>query len=253
MGARPIRDSTVPELRDQLTERCTKLMARFVESDGELFPYRGAELKRLQKRLDDLNSGRDVLVYRFEIPTHMQPPRNGHRHVFTLRGDRLIDAEYERCEVSVPSELGKRFRYLYVTPRNLLLIHQRRFRGGVPESRHGLHQIRHPCRLCSGEVPEVVDAYTLASDGRERWLEVGIGEHFVVQMASTPNRGEQQRLIAITNVGVHVVLDSGPNMRRHHNHPRFARLGCVNTAPTAMSHRAGNREGGTLHPDIAAT
>jgi hypothetical protein len=106
MGARPIGDTTVAGLREHLAERCVKMLTRMVDTDGDLFPYRGAELKRLRQRLDDLRNNRDILLYRFEIPTHMQPPRNGHRHVFTLRGDRLIDAEYERCEVSVPSELG---------------------------------------------------------------------------------------------------------------------------------------------------
>jgi hypothetical protein len=72
-------------------------MARFVESDGELFPYRGAELSRLRKRLDDLNNGHDILVYRFEIPADMQPPREDGRIVYTLRGDRLVTAEYERA------------------------------------------------------------------------------------------------------------------------------------------------------------
>jgi hypothetical protein len=97
MGARPIRDNTVPGLRDHLIERCMKLMARLVESDADLFPYRGKELKRLQSRLDDLTNGRDVLVYRHEIPADMQPPRDDTgRIVFTLRGDRLIEAQLER-------------------------------------------------------------------------------------------------------------------------------------------------------------
>jgi hypothetical protein len=71
-------------------------MARFVESDADLFPYRGAELRRLRKRLDDLTNGRDILVYRFEIPADMQPPRDG-QHVYTLRGDRLVTADYEHA------------------------------------------------------------------------------------------------------------------------------------------------------------
>jgi hypothetical protein len=68
-----------------------------VESDAELFPYRGAELKRLQQRLDDLNNGRDVLVYLHEIPRAMQPARDGHTIVYTLRGGTLVTAEYEHA------------------------------------------------------------------------------------------------------------------------------------------------------------
>jgi len=71
-----------------------------VESDGELFPYRGAELKRLRERLDDLKNGNDVLVYRFEIPHDLQLPREDGVIVYTLRGDRLITAQYERVELS---------------------------------------------------------------------------------------------------------------------------------------------------------
>jgi hypothetical protein len=95
--ARRIETDTVIGLREHLTDKCAALLARFVESDGELFPYRGAEMKRLQKRLDDLKNNRDVLVYRHEIPADMQPPRTDDGQiVFTLRGDRLVAAEYER-------------------------------------------------------------------------------------------------------------------------------------------------------------
>lgn len=91
MGARLIGTGTAG-LRDHLADRTADLMARFVESDGELFPYRGTELKRLHTRLDDLNNGRDVLVYRHEIPADMQPAREDGRIVFTLTGDKLITA-----------------------------------------------------------------------------------------------------------------------------------------------------------------
>ena len=103
--ARKIYTDTVTGLRDHLADKCAHMLARFVESDGELFPYRGAELKRLQSRLDDLKNGNDVLVYRFEIPADMQPPREDGVIVFTLRGETLLPAEYEH--VSVPfSEFG---------------------------------------------------------------------------------------------------------------------------------------------------
>ena len=53
-------------------------------------------MKRLRERLDDLKNGNDVLVYRFEIPHDLQPPREDGVIVYTLRGDRLVAAEYER-------------------------------------------------------------------------------------------------------------------------------------------------------------
>jgi hypothetical protein len=98
--ARRIETDTVSGLREHLADKCAQLLARFVESDGEFFPYRGAEIARLRKRLDDLKAGRDVLVYRHEIPADMQPPRTDGQHVYTLRGDRLITAQYERVELS---------------------------------------------------------------------------------------------------------------------------------------------------------
>jgi hypothetical protein len=94
MGARPIGTGT-SGLRDHLAQRTTDLMARFVESDGELFPYRGAELGRLRKRLDDLTNTRDILVYRFELGDYA-PPREVGSHVFTLHNDTLVEAQYER-------------------------------------------------------------------------------------------------------------------------------------------------------------
>jgi hypothetical protein len=78
-------DTRVTALRDHLTQRCADLLGRMVESDGELFPYRGAEIKRLRKRLDDLKNGRDVLTYRHEIPVELQPPREDGQHVYTLK------------------------------------------------------------------------------------------------------------------------------------------------------------------------
>ena len=98
--ARRIETDTVTGLRDHLTQRCAELLARFTRSDGDLFPYRGAEVRRLRKRLDDLKNGNDVLVCRHEIPVELQPPREDGRIVYTLRGDRLVTAEYERVAPS---------------------------------------------------------------------------------------------------------------------------------------------------------
>jgi hypothetical protein len=102
MGARPIGDGTAG-LQDHLIDRCTTLMARFVESDPEAFPYRGKELGRLQKRLDDLTNGRDVLVYRFELGDYA-PPREVSGHVFTLHNDTLIEAQSELVPVEYDPE-----------------------------------------------------------------------------------------------------------------------------------------------------
>jgi hypothetical protein len=96
--ARRIETGTVTRLRDHLTQWCAELLARFAQSDAELFPCRGAEVRRLRKRLDDLKNGRDILVYRFEVPAELQPPRTDEPiHVFTLRGDRLVTADYEHA------------------------------------------------------------------------------------------------------------------------------------------------------------
>jgi hypothetical protein len=94
--ARKIATDQVCGLRDHLADKCADLLARFVESDAELFPYRGAEIARLWKRLDDLNNGHDITVYRFELPTEYAPPRD-ERTVYTLRGDTLVAAEYQHA------------------------------------------------------------------------------------------------------------------------------------------------------------
>jgi len=63
----------------------------------------------LQKRLADLNSGRDVLVYVHEIPAHMLPAREDGQIAFTLSGDTLVTvpAQYQRAVASLPvGELG---------------------------------------------------------------------------------------------------------------------------------------------------
>lgn len=96
--ARRIATDVKAGLRDHLTEQCAIMLARMSQAEG--FPYRGAEVERLRDRLIDLKAGRDILVYRFEIPADMQPPRDDRQHIYTLRGDRLITADYERM---VPS------------------------------------------------------------------------------------------------------------------------------------------------------
>ena len=94
-------DSRVAGLRDHLAARCRDLIDRLSHStETELYNF-SAERDRLRDRLVDIETGRAVLVYRHEIPTEMQPPREDGRIVFTLRGDRLVAAEYERVRVPV--------------------------------------------------------------------------------------------------------------------------------------------------------
>jgi hypothetical protein len=90
--ARRIESDTVTGLREYLTQRCADLLARFTDEGC------GAEVRRLRGRLDDLTNNRDVLVYRFELPADQQPPRADGQHIYTLRGDRLIPAQYESTQ-----------------------------------------------------------------------------------------------------------------------------------------------------------
>jgi hypothetical protein len=84
--------SVVVGLREHLTKQAHDLMMRLETADpGYGF---GAEVARLRKRLDDLLDGADVLVYRHELGD-FAPPRDGN-HAFALRGNRLVEAEYER-------------------------------------------------------------------------------------------------------------------------------------------------------------
>lgn len=95
IGADP---NLVVGLREHLAARCRATIAKLAHAtDTGLYDF-SADLERQRDRLIDLQTGRDVLAYRFELGD-FAPPRDG-RHVFTLRGDRLVPAEYER--VSVP-------------------------------------------------------------------------------------------------------------------------------------------------------
>ncbi|MGO8938386.1 MAG: hypothetical protein ACLQLO_15125 [Mycobacterium sp.] len=93
--ARRIETDVKTGLREHLIKQARGVLVR-LESADPRFGF-GAEVKRLRRRLDDLLDGADVLVYRFEIPADMQPPRSDGQHVYTLRGDRLVTAEYERA------------------------------------------------------------------------------------------------------------------------------------------------------------
>lgn len=100
--ARAIRseDGVVVGLREHLAASCRAIIGKLEHAtDTELYDFT-VELDRQRDRLIDIQTGRDVLVYRFEVPESMQPPRD-HQHVFTLRGDWLVPAEYERVSPSV--------------------------------------------------------------------------------------------------------------------------------------------------------
>jgi hypothetical protein len=91
-------DGVVVGLRDHLTKAARDLLVRLEAADTG-YGFR-ADIARLRHRLDDLLDGNDVLVYRHEIPADQQPPRSDGQHVYTLRDDRLIPAQYERVELS---------------------------------------------------------------------------------------------------------------------------------------------------------
>jgi hypothetical protein len=99
--ARLIRphDGVVVGLREHLAARCRATIAKLEHStECELYDF-SAERNRPCDRLIDIMSGADVTpVYLHEIPRDMLPLRDG-RMVYTLRGDRLVPAEYERVAV----------------------------------------------------------------------------------------------------------------------------------------------------------
>jgi hypothetical protein len=84
-----------PGCGEHLTKRARDIIVQLESADPH-YGF-GAEVARLRKRVDDLLDGADVLVYRHEIPADMQPPRTDGQHIYTLRGDRLVTAEYERA------------------------------------------------------------------------------------------------------------------------------------------------------------
>jgi hypothetical protein len=86
-------------LREHLAQRCRDLIDRLTHStETELYNF-SAERSRLRDRLVNIETGRDVLVYRHEIPPALQPPREDGRIVFTLHGDRLMPPQYDHVRV----------------------------------------------------------------------------------------------------------------------------------------------------------
>jgi hypothetical protein len=93
--ARRIETDTVIGLRDHLAARCREMIDELSRLTTDIYDFSAAR-DRLRDRLIDIETNRDILVYRFEIPADMQPPREDGQHVYTFRGDRLLPAEYER-------------------------------------------------------------------------------------------------------------------------------------------------------------
>ena len=75
-------------LREHLIAKTRMAVVKLETADTDIYDFT-PELRRQQDRLLDLQAGRGVLVYRFEIPRELQPLRDG-THVYTLHGDRLV-------------------------------------------------------------------------------------------------------------------------------------------------------------------
>lgn len=86
-------------LRAHLTKTARDLIVRLERADR----HHGftADIDRLRQRVNDLLGDADVLVYRHEIPADMQPPRTDGQHVYTLHGDSLRPARYQRVAPAV--------------------------------------------------------------------------------------------------------------------------------------------------------
>jgi hypothetical protein len=90
--------NVVVGLREHLIAKARRQVGRLEDADSDLYDFT-TDLTWQRKRLADLEADADVLVYRYEIPREVQPPRNG-VHIFTLRGDKLMPAERERVSLA---------------------------------------------------------------------------------------------------------------------------------------------------------
>jgi hypothetical protein len=91
--------SRVTGLREHLASRCRATIDKLPHAtECEIYDFT-RERDRLCDRLIDIETGRDVTVYRFELGEYAQPREDG-QHVYILRGDPLVTAGYERV---VPS------------------------------------------------------------------------------------------------------------------------------------------------------
>jgi hypothetical protein len=83
-------DSRVTGLREHLASRCRAAIDKLTHAtECDMYDF-SRETDRLRDRLIDIETGRDVTVYRFELGKYA-PPREDNQHVYTLRGDRLMD------------------------------------------------------------------------------------------------------------------------------------------------------------------
>jgi hypothetical protein len=83
--------AVVTGLRATLIVKARAEVVRLATADSDVYDF-SAELQRQRDRVDALLEGRDVTVYRFEIPGEHQPPRDGTVR-YTLRGDRLVASQ----------------------------------------------------------------------------------------------------------------------------------------------------------------
>lgn len=95
--------------------------------------------------------------------------------------------------------------------------------GAVAQPGHRFREVADASCLGSTEMPEIVDVNAFAANAFQRGIEV-LTEHFVVEVAASARRREQQCFGIVGDMGSHVVLEVCPDMRGHHNGPTFTRL-----------------------------
>ena len=79
----------------------------------------------------------------------------------------------------------------------------------------------------------LLEVRALSADLLQRRREIG-AKHLVVQMTSATSRWEQQGLGVFRNVGVEVVLEISPDVRRLHSLDLFTtRSSCIPSVSTA--------------------
>jgi hypothetical protein len=122
----------------------------------------------------------------------------------------------------------------------------------VPEPLHGLDQVADPRRLRAREVPQIVDAHTVAADLGQCRREV-VAEHLVVEMTPATRWREQRCLSVVRDMVGQVPLQVVADMRRHHDRSPPAALGGVDAAALAMGESTTNRDHFATLPDVFAS
>lgn len=81
--------TVVSGLREHLIATARANVVKLESAEPDLYDF-SPDLRCQRQRVDELLDGADVLVYRFEIPRELQPPRDDGQHAYRLRGDRLV-------------------------------------------------------------------------------------------------------------------------------------------------------------------